>query len=315
MAGVAVAREDRHGVVRWQRPEAPADGADAVAGDRADVVAGGAELVRRQLLGADGVVDDRVDVGVLQEQRPPAGAVERVAEQPHVRAVGVRDGADRAELDVARRVADRHGGARHERLRRKLRGARRRARRQQRPPGAACGAREHRRDRRAEPRQRQRRGERAAADQRRARGRASRRPRRLDRLGEDRLDRRRQPDAAAELADAGRDRADVARDAGRVGAVDRRAREARSDPRRVDRRARHANEDARVVGSLAVDDVEHLDVEARDRGAVDDRQRGAAHARRDLAERHDRIGCGCGRRRHEQCRESGEEQAAHAPRQ
>ena len=54
----------------------------------------------------------RVDVGVLQQQRAQARVLERVAEAPHAVAVDVGDGADRADREVARGVADAHRRAR-----------------------------------------------------------------------------------------------------------------------------------------------------------------------------------------------------------
>ena len=71
----------------------------------------------------------------------------------------------------------------------------------------------------------------------------------------------------------------------------------------------------RSATSLAIDDVEHVDVEARDRRALHDRQRGAVHAGLDIGKRHDRVGGVRDRWRRERSRESGEKQAAHALRQ
>ena len=77
--GVEILREDLEREARRQRADSAGDGAQRVVGHRADVVAGRAELVGRQLGRADGVVDDRVDVRVLEKQRAAAGAVERSA--------------------------------------------------------------------------------------------------------------------------------------------------------------------------------------------------------------------------------------------
>ena len=102
-----------------------------------------------------------------------------------------------------------------------------------------------------------------------------------------------------------RDRAGVA-----PVAVDRRAGEAGSDAGRVDRRAGDADQQARAGQPLlGRDRVEDLDVEGRDLRALDDRQRGAAHARPHLGQRHDRIGRLRGGRQDED-REQGEERTA-----
>ena len=171
-AGVAVARGDPQREVRRQRAEPPGDRVEAVGGDRADVVAGRAELVGRQLGRAERVVDDRVDEGVLQEQRAPAGAVERVAEEPDVAGVGVGDGADRADADVAGGHADGDRRAGHERLRRRSRprAARRAGVTSVRPALRAARTNIVASDG-PHARQRQRRGEAVAAGDARARGR------------------------------------------------------------------------------------------------------------------------------------------------
>ncbi len=84
------------------------------------------------------VADHPEDVGVLQEQRAPAEAVERVSEGVDLVAVAVGDRADRAERDVAGRERRGHGGAREQLLRRVA--ADRAGRRgQHRAPGAARG--------------------------------------------------------------------------------------------------------------------------------------------------------------------------------
>ena len=118
-ARVEVVGEHADGHGRRQRAGAPGDGVALVVGDRPERVA-----ERRVLVGRGGardrdrVVDHAVDVGVLQEQAALARALERVAERPHAVLVGVGDGADRADLDVAHRVGDADRGARAHRLRR-----------------------------------------------------------------------------------------------------------------------------------------------------------------------------------------------------
>ena len=72
---------------------------------------GAANFVDAGALDPERVVDDRVDPGVLQQQRAPAGGVERMPERPDPRAVDVRHGADRAGREVAGGQADGHGGA------------------------------------------------------------------------------------------------------------------------------------------------------------------------------------------------------------
>jgi hypothetical protein len=154
-----------------------------------------------------------------------------------------------------------------------------------------------------------------AADERRARRRAHGRRRRLDRLGEHRLDRRREADGAPVLADARGDRPDDALDACAVGAEDRRPGEPRADPGCGDCRAGDADEDPRALDPLAVEEIEDLHVEARDRRPLHDGERRAAGAHLHLRQRHDRVRGGGARGRDQHAREGGEEQAAHATRQ
>ena len=83
---------------------------EGVVGDRPEVVDRAGELVGADAVGLDGVVDDRRDVGVLQQQRALARAVEGVPEGPHLVAVHVGDRADRRERDVA--AGDAHADGR-----------------------------------------------------------------------------------------------------------------------------------------------------------------------------------------------------------
>ena len=99
--GVVVGADRAHRRAARQRADRADDGGERVVGERADVVAGDGELVRAA--GERGVrlVDDAEDVGVLEQQVARAGGLERVAERPHAGRVGVGDGADGAEPQVA----------------------------------------------------------------------------------------------------------------------------------------------------------------------------------------------------------------------
>ena len=254
--------------------------------------------------------------GVLEEQRAAPGAVERVAEEPHARAVGVRDGADRADRDGAA------SSARPTPRRPARAAAAGSSRRAATRPTSRAASRPCARRARTSPRADGLRPESVSGPAR------LRLPTTAERVSERRADEGGWT-GSARICSIGvasptvppywpmpaGDGADVARDPVRRRAVDRRAREARADAGRVDGRARDADEDARGLRPQAVDDVEHLDVEARDRRAAHDRQRGAPHPGLDVAERHDRVGGARTGRRHERSRESGEKQAAHALRQ
>ena len=226
----------RTGTVGGVAPGAADDGGGRVVGDRPEVVADGGELVGRAgVVARVRVRDHRVDVGVLEQQRAQAAVLERVAEAPHAVAVDVGDGADRADREVARRVADAHRRA----------GARRGAGKgvsgiagaaSTVPPRLRARLGELPREPAVEPGDRQRLGQRQHAPDPRAAGVAARdrlAARRVGRVGEDLLDRRREHGLAAVLADRLGDRAGVA-----PAAVDRRAGEARADAGAVDRRGR-----------------------------------------------------------------------------
>ena len=273
----------RTGIGLRQRAEAADDRRGGVVGERADVVAGDRELVRAAGERRVRVVDDLEDVGVLEQQRARAGALERVAERPHARRRRCR------RRCRSRRCAGRRSSSRPRRRRpgRSVCGGKL-------PSGPAGTASTGRPTFAAGPLERAGRaarrqaGDRQRADQRlaplggcggsprgpaaRARSRSARRRspasalRRVVRVREDRLDRRREHGLAAVLADRLRDRADVALHAVAVGAVDRRAREARADAGRVDRRARDRDEDPRAVRRPGpVDHVDDVDVERADR--------------------------------------------------
>ena len=64
--------------LRRRSADDPADAEAPVERDRAEVVAGRGKLRRRGPLDPDRVVDDRVDPRVLEQQRAPAGGVERM---------------------------------------------------------------------------------------------------------------------------------------------------------------------------------------------------------------------------------------------
>ena len=108
-------------------------------------------------------MDDAEHVGVLEQQRPRADAVERVPEAPDLVAVRVGDGADRARGEVAGRVADAERRAGAQRLDRERAERARRARRARVRPRLAAAALERAAERRGEPGDGQRRGHRAGA--------------------------------------------------------------------------------------------------------------------------------------------------------
>ena len=166
--GVEVVGEDadRHG--RRQRAGPAGDGVALVVGDRAERVAQRRVLVgRRRARDRDRVVDHAVDVGVLEQQAPLAGVLERVAERPHAVLVGVGDRPDRADLDVAHRVGDADRGPRAHRLRGE-RAERAGGRRDHLAAGLAPGALERAAERGAHARDRERGGERLRAGHQRA---------------------------------------------------------------------------------------------------------------------------------------------------
>jgi hypothetical protein len=279
-----------------QRADAADDRRERVVRERADVVPGGRELVRAAGDRRVRVVDDLEHVGVLEEEAPRAGALEAVAEGPDAAGVGVRDRADRADAKVTARVAGRDRAAGSQRLHGEaperpgghgdhgspdlLAGLLERAPEARRHAADGQRARERLHALAVHPADR---GPRASAPR-------VRRLRRVDRVGEHDLDRRREDGLAAVVADRLRDRADVPLHAVAVRTVDRRAAEARADPGGVDRRSGHGHDDARTVGPrLGVHDVDHLDVERADRRSADDRVAGALHAGPHLRQGHDGI--------------------------
>ena len=305
-------RRRRTGVVGGSAPTRPTIAANASLVSVPSVVA------RRARACTSRRVERRVRVvdRPCRRRRPGAaaaraGALERVAERPHAVGVGVRDGPDRAEPDVAARVAAptrrRPGAA-------SAAGSCRAARRARRSPAGRSARRSRssarpsaaltRRD------DRQRRGERlgalrcacagcaaAARGERAVAGVA--RPRRVDRVGEHRLDRRR------EHASCRRTRRSTPRS--------RRCCAARRC-RRGSRSASREKPGPMPVASTAGPDTrdEHprdrrsagvaVDRRRRSRrrtseivGAAHHRVAGALHAGADLRQRHDRV-AGEGRR-------------------
>ena len=243
---------------------------------------GRGQLVAR-LLRRVRVVDDVVDVGVLEQQRAPAGAVELVPERVHGRPVDVRDGPDRSHRHRSRRVAGAHRRARDQRLDGEVRDLAAAGRRgDHESAGARGGPLDEAEHRRRQPADGQRR------EQRRGLGGQSRQVgRRVHGLAKHLLDRRHQHDVVAVLADPLGDRPRVLERPERIGAVDRRAREPLGDAARVDRGPRHLDEDPRPLARL-LHDVDHLDVERRDRRPLDHGLAGALHPGLHLGQRHDR---------------------------
>ncbi len=230
------------GIARGRRADLARDRVHLVVRHRAlHVAVRGGELVgdRAEVLHAERVLDDRVDVGVLEEQRAPAEALEGVPERPDVVAVAIGHGADRAQAEVARGDRDRHRRARPQ-----LNGLVARHR-----PGGRHDQRPSRAHGRLASRARPPRPDspvtvsgvvsgraaRSSARSRRADARRGGRP-----VADHQLDRRGERDVVAVLAEALRDGAGVA-----AVAQDRRAGEAGSDAGRVDRRAGDADEQAR----------------------------------------------------------------------
>ncbi len=263
---------------------------------------------------ATGLLITLEHVGVLEQQRAPADAVERVAEAPHAVAVRVGHGPDRARRDVPGGVADAERAARQQLLHRE-RAERPGGRRQDQPPARGRRLLERVAEARVEPGHRDRRRERAGLREHpgRPRRRRTGRARRVDGVAEDRLDRRREHDLAAVLADRLGDRADHARRPLGVGAVDRRAGEARPDARLVDRRPGRTDHDPRSrARGAVVDHVHHLDRERRDLRPAHDRVARALQPGPDVAERHHGIAGDRVRRGQEQGGDGGgDESSAH----
>ena len=245
------------------------------------------------------------DVGVLQQQRAPADGLERVPERPHLVAVDVDDRADRARPHVAGRVADGDRRARPQRLRREAPSGPAGTASTGRPAFAAAVS-SASRQRRAQPADGQRRpAARAcasAAPSARRFGLAaphapSPRPRGLPGAStgraEDRLDRRRQRDLAAVLADrlarSRRSRAARPRRPGSRSASPRSPGRSRSRPPP----ARTPDQDApgpRVASPSATSSTStsnELIVRP-----LDHRVARAVHARVHLRQRHDRVARG-----------------------
>ena len=247
-AGVASRTVTVSGIVRGVPPTRADDARRRVVRERAERVAGRGELVGGRAGEVERVADDREDIGVLQQQRAPAGGLERMAEAVDDVAVAIGDRADRADADGAGGETDGERRAGHERLRRERAerpcrsGDDRAAVRARRALAAAARARARGPTSSAAKRAR---WPRAAASARGARRSAASRQR------EHLLDRRHEPDVLAVLADRRGDRAGVADRAVRVRAVDGRAGEALGDPGRGDRRARHAHEDPRAAAELS----------------------------------------------------------------
>ena len=139
--------------------------------------------------------------------------------------------------------------------------------------------------------------------------------RRVCGVGEDRLDRRRQARLCRRTRrSTSRSRRCCAATPSAAGTVDRGAREAGPDAGGVDRRAGGLDQDPRPVRRrVAVDHVEHLDVERRDRRPLDHRVARALHPGADVAERHDRVagGGGGGGEEKGRGRGGGEQSGAH----
>ena len=234
-----------------------------------------------------GVVDHVVDVRVLEQQRSPAGAVELVPEGVHGWTVDVSDGANRAHRDVPGRVTGAHRRPWNERLHGEvgdLAGAGRGG--EDDPAGALAGSLDQSEHGRRQPAHRQRREQWPRLD------RQPRQVRRgLDGLAEHLLDRRHEHHVVSVLPDSFGDRARVLGRAERVGAVDRRAREPLGDAGGVDRRPGHLHEDPRPL-ARRVHDVDHLNVERRDRRALNHGLARAVHSGLHLRQRHDRAAIG-----------------------
>ena len=299
--------------VRRPRPSVPATADRPVPGSVPSTWPAAPSLyVEVTSASASGLSIDVEDVGVLEEQRARADAVERVAEAPHLVAVDVGDRAERGARDVAGRVAGRERRARLQRL---AAGS---------VPSGPAGRGEDVAAAVAAARAGALRRARARARRPRAAPRAASRPRAAAPSGGPRAaagrpawpriacDRRGERHVAAVRADRVRDRADRPRRARGVGAEDRRAREARADARGVDRRAGGAEEDRGAPVRARRRRRRRRRRRTSDVGPADDGERGAVHPRVDVGERHDRAaGAGRGGRR-EQDDDRQEECAVHA---
>ena len=227
---VPVVGHDPQGHQARERPDSADDRVGGVVGQGPQVVARRGELVaaHSQVVETERVTDDRVDVGVLDEQRAAAGAVQGMPEGPQPVAVGVRDRPDRREPDVAAGQPGRHRRAGPQGLRREGGGGRRRSD-DQGAVGSLARHREGAGHRAADAAHGERSGQRASRSQQRS-GRGARPP-------AGRASRRGSPRSAvartvvlAVVAQPVGDRADDARHAVVVRAVDAASR--RSRPRR-----------------------------------------------------------------------------------
>jgi hypothetical protein len=253
---------------------------------RGELVGDGAEVRHTER-----VADHPEDVGVLEEQRPPPRAVERMGEGEDLLSVAIGHRSGGADRDVAGGDRRRHRGAGSQLLR-GVAALRSWRRGEHDPAGAPGGARQQPAGAAGQPADGER-PEEWTGRARQARGTArALRGRRRSR-GEDLLDRRGEHHVVAVLADSLRDGARVA-----AVAHDRRAREPGADPGVVDREAGHPDQDAGAANRRVVGDhVDHLDVEARDLGASHHREARAPHPRSHLRQGHDRVGGACRPRR------------------
>ena len=307
MRRVSVSRTfTRIRIVRGGAPRRPAIWFSPSLAEDADGAARHGELRGDRLLGAEGVVDHREHVCVLERERAPPGRRRADGRRPRSRS---RRGRPPSRSSPARGRRRRFPRTPPSPGRRSCAG---------KPPSGPDGAastepagpfgraRQAAPDRRRQARHRERRGDPpgAAAQSRRAAGGS----RHLRRLLEDLLDRRGQRDLVPELADALGDGPGVSAHAVAALAVDRRPGEAGAHPGRVDGGTGDADEEARARrGGVAADDVDHLDVELRDGGAADHRQALAVHARAHVREPHDRVRRPRRRDRPEGCDQAGRE--------